>query len=320
VNVREVNWLAVDVDRVENLLQMTAGASSHPLVSEACLHLIKAGGKRVRPTLVLLSSHVGEAGGDATDLSAAAVELVHLATLYHDDVMDETETRRGVPTAHSKWGTEVAVLAGDYLFACGCSLGADAGGEVPGILARAIAQVCEGQIVETASLNDPHRPVDDYFHTISLKTAALFRASCELGAATGRASDDERSALVSYGEKLGLAFQVVDDILDLLGDPSVIGKQPGTDLKAGVFTAPVLLACERDPRLASRLSNGERDLEQVLPAILATGAMTDTIAMANRFRAQGVAELSTLDPGPWRDSLEELIERVLAQIPELAGD
>ena len=238
-----MNWLADDVDRVENLLQNTAGASSHPLVSEACLHLIKAGGKRVRPTLVLLSSHAGEVRGHATDLSAAAVELVHLATLYHDDVMDETETRRGVPTAHSKWGTEVAVLAGDYLFACGCGLGADAGGEVPGILARAIAQVCEGQIVETASLNDPRRPVDDYIRTISLKTAALFRASCELGAATSGTSPVERSALVTYGERLGLAFQVVDDVLDLLGDPSVIGKQPGTDLKAGVFTAPVLLAC-----------------------------------------------------------------------------
>jgi heptaprenyl diphosphate synthase len=320
VSVRELNWLADDVDRVENLLQRTAGASSHPLVGEACLHLIKAGGKRVRPTLVLLSSHAGDAGGHATDLSAAAVELVHLATLYHDDVMDETETRRGVPTAHSKWGIEVAVLAGDYLFACGCALGADAGGEVPGILARAIAQVCEGQIVETASLNDPHRPVDDYIHTISLKTAALFRASCELGAATSGASRAERSALVTYGEKLGLAFQVVDDVLDLLGDPSVIGKQPGTDLKAGVFTAPVLLACERDPRLATQLSRGDRELEKVLPSLIATGSIEATIEMAKGFRSEALAELSVVGRGAWRDSLEELIDGVLAQVPLLPGD
>jgi len=310
-----MTWLADDVERVENILQVTAGASSHPLVSEACLHLIKAGGKRVRPTLVLLSSHAGEVGRHATDLSAAAAELVHLATLYHDDVMDETETRRGVPTAHSKWGTEVAVLAGDYLFACGCSLGADAGGEVPGILARAIAQVCEGQIVETASLNDPHRPVEDYVDTISLKTAALFRASCELGAATSGASALERSALVAYGEKLGLAFQVVDDVLDLLGDPSVIGKQPGTDLKEGVFTAPILLGCERDQRLAARLSNGERELEQVLPTLIATGSIEATIEMAERFRAEALAGLSALDSGAWRDSLEDLIDAVMEQIP-----
>ena len=312
-----MTWLADDVERVENILQVTAGASSHPLVSEACLHLIKAGGKRVRPTLVLLSSHAGESSRHETDLSAAAAELVHLATLYHDDVMDETETRRGVPTAHSKWGTEVAVLAGDYLFACGCALGADAGGEVPGILARAIAQVCEGQIVETASINDPHRPVEDYIHTISLKTAALFRASCELGAATSGASPIERSALVTFGEKLGLAFQVVDDVLDLLGDPSVIGKPPGTDLKEGVFTAPVLLACERDPRLAAQLSNGDRELEHALPSLIATGSIEAAIAMAEGFRQEALACLSALEGGAWRDSLEDLIDGVLGQIPEV---
>ncbi|MGH2699073.1 MAG: polyprenyl synthetase family protein [Actinomycetota bacterium] len=316
MSVREMNWLAGDVERVENLLQATAGASSHPLVSEACLHLIKAGGKRVRPTLVLLSSHAGEAGVYATDLSAAAVELVHLATLYHDDVMDGTDTRRGVPTAHSKWGTEVAVLAGDYLFACGCALGADAGGEVPGILARAIAQVCEGQIVETAALNDPERGVEDYIHTISLKTAALFRASCELGAATSGASPAERAALVSYGEKLGRAFQVVDDVLDLVGDPSVIGKQPGTDLKAGVFTAPVLLACRRVPALAARLSSGERELNQVVPVLHACGSIATSIEMARRFRSEALAELDALDAGAWKDSLVDLIEGVLDQIPD----
>ena len=312
-----MTWLADDVERVENILQVTAGASSHPLVSEACLHLIKAGGKRIRPTLVLLSSHAGNAGLHATDLSAAAAELVHLATLYHDDVMDETETRRGVPTAHSKWGTQVAVLAGDYLFACGCALGADAGGEVPGILARAIAEVCEGQIVETASLNDPFRPVDDYFHTISLKTAALFRASCELGAATSGASENERSALVTYGEKLGLAFQVVDDILDLLGDPAVTGKTPGTDLKEGVFTAPVLIARDRDPLLATRLSNGDRELEHVLPDLLATGSIGATIEVAEGFRQEALTGLAALEPGAWRDSLEDLIDGVLDQIPEI---
>lgn len=311
------SWLATDLQRVENLLQETAGASRHRLVSEASLHLIKAGGKRVRPALVLLSSHVGGAGTQATDLSAAAVELVHLATLYHDDVMDSTETRRGVPTAHSKWGTKVAVLAGDYLFACGCALGADAGGEVPGILARAIAKVCEGQIVETASLDDPNRPVDDYIHTITLKTAALFRASCELGAATSGAGNSERAGLLSYGEKLGLAFQIVDDLLDLLGDPAVTGKQLGTDLKAGVFTAPVLLACARDRSLTSRLAGGERDLDDVLPTLVSTGALGDAAAMAAGFKAEALEELARLPAGRWRDSLEDIMEGVLEQVPAL---
>ena len=163
------------MDRVENLLSGTAGASAHPLVSEASTHLIKAGGKRIRPSLVLLTSHAGESGRASTDLAAAGIELIHLATLYHDDVIDQTDTRRGVPTAHSKWGVEVAVLAGDYLFASGCALGARAGGRVPVIIASALAEVCEGQIAETAIVGDPRRSVDDYYDTIRKKTAALFR-------------------------------------------------------------------------------------------------------------------------------------------------
>ncbi|MBA2725637.1 MAG: polyprenyl synthetase family protein, partial [Actinobacteria bacterium] len=169
-------WLGGDMARIEGLLLEVAGASKHSLVAEPSTHLINAGGKRLRPALVLLTSHAGEPARRATDLAAAAIELVHLATLYHDDVLDETEVRRGVPTAHSKWGIEVAVLAGDYLFACGSALGADAGGEVPGILARAIAEVCEGQIVETSAVGDPRRAVEDYLETIDKKTGALFRA------------------------------------------------------------------------------------------------------------------------------------------------
>ena len=315
--VSSVDWLAADMARVEDLLHSTAGGTSHPLVEEACLHLITAGGKRVRPALVLLASHVGEPGSESTDLSAAAVELVHLATLYHDDVMDETETRRGVPTAHNKWGTEIAILAGDYLFACGCALGADAGGEVPGILARAIAQVCEGQIIETASLDDSGRTVDEYLHTISLKTAALFRASCALGAATSGATEAERAALVSYGEKLGLAFQLVDDLLDVVGDPEVTGKPPGTDLRAGVFTAPVLLASRRDPGLAARLARGDRELEDVLPTLAMTGALRDAAAMARRLQDDSGVDLAALPEGAWRDSLQAIMQGVLNQVPAL---
>lgn len=307
-------WLAEDMARVEQLLLSTAGASNHPLVSEAGLHLIRAGGKRVRPALVLLSARAGRGAGRATDLSAAALELVHIATLYHDDVMDGTQTRRGVPTAHARWGTEVAVLAGDYLFACGCGLGAEAGGEVPGILARAIAAVCEGQIVETTSLNDPDRSLDDYLATIRLKTAALFAAACELGAATSGAAPQVRAALVSYGENLGLAFQVVDDLLDLLGDPAVTGKQPGTDLKEGVFTAPVLLAARRDSGLRRALADGQRDLAEVLPVLERTGALAETRALAEGYHRAALGTLAQLPREPWRDALARLADGVLAQI------
>jgi heptaprenyl diphosphate synthase len=306
------SWLLKDVERIEDLLVTTAD-SSDPLVSEASTHLIKAGGKRVRPALVMLTSRAGKSGSRSTDLAAAAVELVHLATLYHDDVIDETPTRRGVPTVHSKWGIEIAVLAGDYLFARGCTLGAEAGGEVPGILARAIAQVCEGQIVETGALGNPHRPVNEYIETIRRKTAALFRAACELGAATSGITDGLRGSLAGYGEKVGLAFQIIDDVLDLVGEPETIGKIPGTDLREGVFTLPVLLACEREPALAQSLAAGDRDLDALLPRLEATGALEDSLRTATKLADGACSELEELPAGEVRGALEEIVDSVLAQ-------
>lgn len=297
----------------------TAANSIHPLVSEPSVHLLNAGGKRLRPALVVLTSRTGKQGSRATDLAAAAIELVHLATLYHDDVMDGTETRRGVPTAHSKWGTEIAVLAGDYLFARACGLGAIAGGEVPGILARAIAEVCEGQIVETGVLGDPRRTVDDYLSTIRLKTAALFKASCELGAATSGAGDEIRAALLTYGESLGLAFQIVDDLLDIVGDPQVTGKMPGTDLRKGVFTAPVLIATRRDSSLASRLSSGQRDLGDVMPFLEDTGALREVFDLAGSYAATAYDALEVLPDGDPKTLLRATVDGVLEQVERSAA-
>lgn len=307
-------WLATDLLRIEKLLIATASQSLNPLVSEPSVHLLRAGGKRLRPSLVVLTSRAGPARSRSTDLAAAAIELVHLATLYHDDVIDGTETRRGVATAHSKWGIEIAVLAGDYLFARACGLGAVAGGEVPGILAEAIAEVCEGQIVETAGAGDPLRTVDEYLATIGLKTAALFKASCELGAATSEADPPVRSALVRYGESLGLAFQMVDDLLDIIGDPGVTGKKPGTDLKEGVFTAPVLIASSRDPALARRLDEGRTELDEVLPSLHGTGALTDVFELAEGYGAEAHDALDGLPGGEWKHALLQAIEGVLGQV------
>jgi heptaprenyl diphosphate synthase len=300
--------------RIEELLFRAAGASQLALVAEASTHLIKAGGKRLRPALVMISSRAGEPARRATDLAATAIELVHLATLYHDDVIDETETRRGVPTAHAKWGTDVAVLAGDYLFASGSALGADAGGEVPGILARAIAEVCEGQIAETEAAGDPARRVADFLDTIRKKTGALFRASCDLGAATSGASEADRRALVGFGSHLGLAFQMVDDLLDLTGDPRVTGKMPGTDLKEGVYTLPVLLACRKDPGLAARLRAGRRSLDEVLPALEATGGLEEAIDRARGEAAAAERALAALPDAPWRATLRGVLDGVLGQV------
>jgi heptaprenyl diphosphate synthase len=302
------------MQRVEDLLLERAAASAHPLVGESSTHLIKAGGKRLRPALVLICSRAGEPGRDATFLAAAGIELIHIASLYHDDVIDETETRRGVPTAHAKWGVEVAVLAGDYLFATGCTLGAQAGGQVPLIIAAALAEVCEGQIVETDVLGDPRRNVDEYFDTIKRKTAALFRSSCELGVVTSGAPDGSRAALATYGENLGIAFQVVDDLLDVVGDPRLTGKTPGTDLKEGVYTLPVLLAAERDPRLVERLAAGERDLDGILPVLRDTGAIDAAHDIARRHADEALGALDELPRADWTDALRGMVDGVLAQV------
>ena len=307
-------WLVHDLLRVEDLLLATASESVYPLVQEASTHLMKAGGKRLRPALVLVTSRAGEPGRPETDLAAAAVELLHLASLYHDDVIDETKLRRGAPSVHSKWGNEVAILAGDFLFASGSLLGARAGAEAPAILARALADVCEGQIAETERVGDPSRSASQYVETIRRKTAALFRAACELGALTSGADELVRERVVDYGENLGLAFQVVDDLLDFVGDPRVTGKTPGTDLREGVFTLPVLIANQRDPAIAAELEPGKRELGRVLPMLESTGALDAAFDQARFYVDQASDSLSQLPDSEWRSVLETISEGVLAQV------
>ncbi len=310
----DVDWLVDDLLRVEDLLVSSAGASSHPLVREPALHLIRAGGKRLRPALVLITSRAGEPGRRATDLASASVELVHLATLYHDDVIDETEVRRGVATVDARWGTDVAVLVGDYLFAVACTLAADAGGSVPGILARAIAEVCEGQVAETATVGDARRSIDEYIATVEMKTAALFSASCRLGVETAGGDQATARILSDYGRALGVTFQIVDDLLDLIGSPEVIGKQPGTDLREGVFTLPVLLACERDPTLIQQLEDG-RDLSSILPSLRATQALDEALSYASSRAREARSVLTELESAPWTRTLETILQGVIAQVP-----
>lgn len=311
-------WLVHDLLRVEDLLIATASESVYPLVQEASTHLMKAGGKRLRPALVLVTSRAGEPGRTETDLAAAAVELLHLASLYHDDVIDDTKMRRGAPSVHSKWGNEVAILAGDFLFASGSLLGARAGAEAPAILARALADVCEGQIAETERVGDPSRSASQYVETIRRKTAALFRAACELGALTSGADDIVRERVVDFGENLGLAFQVVDDLLDFVGDPRVTGKTPGTDLREGVFTLPILIANQRDPAIAAELEPGKRELGRVLPMLESTGALDAAFDQARFYVDQASDSLSQLPDSEWRSVLETISEGVLAQVPSAA--
>jgi geranylgeranyl pyrophosphate synthase len=312
--ITDLEWLVQDLLRVEEVMRAAVTSSSHQLVNDAAMHLIDAGGKRLRPALVMITSRSGENQGKRSDLSAAALELVHIATLMHDDVIDETQTRRGVMTVHARWGVEVAVLSGDYLFARGCALGAEAGGDVPGILADAIGRVCEGQIAETAAVGDPSRSVDHYFSTVEMKTAALFRAACELGASTSGAGRDVQEMLGTYGTHLGVTFQIVDDLLDLVGDPAITGKMRGSDLREGVFTLPVLVAAERDQRAAEALREQERDLDTVLALVRESGGLETAFHEAESRGRAALGAVEGLGTDRWVAALRTIVEGVLAQV------
>ncbi|HJT36840.1 MAG TPA: polyprenyl synthetase family protein, partial [Actinomycetota bacterium] len=231
--------IRADLERVEATLHDVI-RSDQSKVNEAARYLIDAGGKRFRPTLTLLAGYTGDPKDERLVPCAAAIELTHLATLYHDDVIDETTIRRGVPTVNVRYGNNVAVLTGDFLLARASGLAADLGAYVSRRLADTIAELCEGQIMESELAGSLDAPPASYIEVIRRKTASLIATSCHLGAWLARAPDETVAALTDYGEALGMAFQLTDDILDVVGYEEATGKHPGTDLAAGVYTLPVL--------------------------------------------------------------------------------
>jgi heptaprenyl diphosphate synthase len=234
----------------------SVSASDLPLMEDAGRWLIDAGGKRFRPMLVLLSGMLGGAPSDDPRLVDAAVivELVHLSTLFHDDVIDGAQVRRGAPAAHVRWSNTVAILTGDFLLARASELSAALGVEVTRIMARTIGLLCQGEIreVQGSAAAEEHGAArvpqsrQHYLTVIGEKTASLISASCRLGGLLGGQQPDGIEALGEYGWHLGVAFQLADDVLDIDGDGGESGKLPGTDLREGVYTLPVLLALEAD--------------------------------------------------------------------------
>lgn len=241
------------LERVEHRLAEQVD-SDHAFVDQAASHLIEAGGKRFRPLLVALTAHLGDPEAPRIADAGVVVELVHLATLHHDDVIDEAVARRGALSSNRLWDNTVAILTGDYLFARASELSADLGVEVTRIMARTIATLCEGQIREVQGSRGA-RPdgvpalepdLDHYLAVIADKTASLIATSCRLGALLSGCGADEIDAAVTYGWNLGMAFQLSDDILDIASDRTESGKTPGTDLREGVLTLPVLYALEEE--------------------------------------------------------------------------
>ncbi|MGW1076873.1 polyprenyl synthetase family protein [Streptomyces sp. NPDC002537] len=222
----------------EGLLEATK--SDVPFITEAAQHLVRAGGKRFRPLLVMLAAQFGDPYAPGIVPSAVVVELTHLATLYHDDVMDEADVRRGVDSANARWGNSVAVLTGDFLFSRASHILADLGPEAVRIQAEAFERLVTGQILETAGPRDGRDPIEHYLDVIAGKTGSLIAVSGRYGAMMSGADERTVDILTHYGERLGTAFQLADDVLDIASDSHESGKTPGTDLREGIPTLPVL--------------------------------------------------------------------------------
>ncbi|MCC5950267.1 MAG: polyprenyl synthetase family protein [Nitriliruptoraceae bacterium] len=313
------------LDAVEEKLHTQVG-SHHAFVDQLARYLIAAGGKRFRPLLVALTGHLGDPHRSELVDAAVIVELVHLATLYHDDVIDEAPARRGSPSANQRWDNTVAILTGDYLFARASELSADLGVEVTRIMARTLAALCEGQIAEVqGSLGalPPDVPTlpatrEHYLEVISGKTASLIETSCRYGALLSGVDEVGVDAAASYGWNVGMAFQLSDDILDIASDTEDSGKTPGTDLKEGVRTLPVLHALEADPdgELAGLLDGpvGDDEVARALTLLRSSDALARAREDARTYTRAAIVQLERFDDAPVRTALTRLAEYAVDRV------
>ncbi|GIG69354.1 polyprenyl synthetase family protein [Phytomonospora endophytica] len=296
------------LDEVEARLR-EAVDNADPLIAEAAAHLILAGGKRFRPMLVLLASHFGDPAAPGITDAAAVMELTHLATLYHDDVMDEAPVRRGAPSANSRWGNTFAILTGDYLFARASDITASLGAEAVRKQAGTFARLVAGQIAETAGPRGAD-PVEFYLHVLAEKTGSLIATSAHFGATFAGASPDVVEALSDFGEVIGVAFQLSDDLLDIASESNTSGKTLGTDLLEGVPTLPVLYALASDDPAETRLRElvagpvAEADLPEALALLRASKAMAQARATLDSYGAKARAIVDSLPDVPARRALD----------------
>jgi heptaprenyl diphosphate synthase len=302
---------------VENGLREAAQAQ-HELLAEASRHLIRAGGKRFRATLVLLAAQFGNPKDERIVPSAVAIELTHLATLYHDDVMDEAAVRRGLPSANSRWDNTVAILTGDFLFARASQILADLGPEAVRIQAETFTRLVSGQIAETVGPRTGDDPLGHYLGVVTEKTASLIATSGRFGAMFSEAPDEVVARITPACEALGIAYQLCDDILDVASESSQSGKTPGTDLREGVLTLPMLYALRSagpgDARLVELLSCGELTdpalHAEALALLRAHPAMEMARADTRRWAATARTEILALPDVPARAAFESLCEFV----------
>jgi geranylgeranyl pyrophosphate synthase len=309
-----------DLQRVEAALY-AAVASEFPLVHEAARHLVAAGGKRFRPVLTLLAAQFGpRAGAEEIIAASVVVELTHLGTLYHDDVMDEATVRRGADSVNARWGNSLAILTGDFLFARASDVLAGLGPEAVRIQARTFAKLVTGQIRETVGPAPGEDAVEHHLAVLGEKTGSLIATAAELGGWLSGASQAVIAALRGYAETIGVAFQLSDDILDITADAEELGKTPGTDLREGVATLPMLYAlASTDPaqaRLRELLARPITDDDEHAEALglLRTAPAIDAARRTMReYADRARADLDTLPDVPARAALATLADFVLTR-------
>jgi heptaprenyl diphosphate synthase len=294
--------------------------SDYPFVTEASRHLVDAGGKRSRPLLVLLAAQLGDPAAPGVVPAAVVVELTHLATLYHDDVMDEADLRRGAASANARWDNSVAILTGDFLFARASDILADLGPEAVRLQARTFERLVTGQIRETVGAVEGADPVEHYLSVLADKTGSLIATSARFGAMLSGAGEQAVDVLTRFGERFGVAFQLSDDLLDVLSDSTESGKTPGTDLREGIPTLPVLLmrrdARPDDARLVELLDSGladDADHREALALLRAHPAMAEAQAEVIRWADAARETLTPLPDSAAKAALEALCHQVVGR-------
>lgn len=290
-------------------------ATDFSVLHESSVHLLKAGGKRLRPAMAFLSAKFYKPDLEKLLFVAMALELLHMAALVHDDVVDESKTRRGCSTVKAEWGNIVAIQTGDYLFAKVLELLAKIGDPpVSKILAQATVEMCKGEIKQIKTLYDTQVSIQNYYCRIKQKTAILLKASCLLGGIAGGASEKEVWALGAYGHALGIAFQIGDDILDITGNDLELGKQTGEDLLQGVITLPMILALELSDRrqelnqLLSKKEKSGEDVDLALRLIRESGAVQASDKWVNLFIDKAMKYLEYLSVIETKQTLGELAD------------
>jgi len=319
---RLFSGIQLDLDIVEQTFQQRA-SSGLDILNAAGAHALSSPGKRLRTALTLLSGKLGEYLFERLLLVSVAFEMVHLATLIHDDIIDHADTRRGIPTINARWGEGVAILLGDYFFARTAGIIADLNDtRVIRLFSETVATVCEGTILETFSAGTLDLSVDAYLERISRKTACLMAACCKGGAIVSNATPEQAEVLSSFGLNLGIAFQIVDDVLDYTGSEESIGKPAGNDLRQGLITLPLIYALQRHNNghsdevreiLASNAAHNDAGVNRIVHWVAESSAIHAALDEAGQFVARARAALALFPPSKDRAVLDELTYFILAR-------